>query len=40
MIELPDIREMVARSGKSVNITLCDKGFKTLDSIGVGELYT
>ena len=35
---LPDIREQVVSTGKSFNLTLCDRGFRTLDSVGVGDI--
>src|SRR5436853_343637 len=34
----PDIRQMTAEHGRSINLTLCDRGFKALDRVGIGEL--
>jgi kynurenine 3-monooxygenase len=34
---LPDIRENNLLSGRSINITLCERGFRSLDAIGVGD---
>src|SRR5215216_5068902 len=34
----PDLREVDTRGGRSINLTLCDRGFKALDNIGVGQI--
>ena len=34
----PDIREANVTSGRSINLTLCDRGFKALDALGVGDI--
>ena len=34
----PDLREVETRGGRSINLTLCDRGFKALDDIGVGPV--
>src|ERR1044071_4583588 len=34
----PDLREADAQGGRSINLTLCDRGFKALDDIGVGQI--
>ncbi|MGA9771467.1 MAG: NAD(P)/FAD-dependent oxidoreductase [Blastocatellia bacterium] len=34
----PDLREVDTRGGRSINLTLCDRGFKALDEIGVGHI--
>src|SRR5215813_4518871 len=33
----PDIREVTITSGRSINLTLCDRGFSALDALGAGE---
>jgi kynurenine 3-monooxygenase len=33
-----DIREVDPRNSRSINLTLCDRGFKALDDIGVGHI--
>lgn len=34
----PDLREVDTQGGRSINLTLCDRGFKALDDIGVGQI--
>lgn len=34
----PDIRTMTIEHGRSINLTLCDRGFKALDNVGMGDL--
>jgi kynurenine 3-monooxygenase len=34
----PDIREVDPRNSRSINLTLCDRGFRALDEIGVGHI--
>ncbi|HYP25620.1 MAG TPA: NAD(P)/FAD-dependent oxidoreductase [Blastocatellia bacterium] len=34
----PDPRETSAGHGRSINLTLCDRGFKALDFVGVGDI--
>lgn len=34
----PDLREADTQGGRSINLTLCDRGFKALDDIGVGNI--
>lgn len=33
-----DLREVTPKRGKSINITLCDRGLKALDAAGVGDI--
>ena len=33
----PDFREAAAPAGKSINLTLCERGFTALDRVGVGD---
>ncbi|HYX23370.1 MAG TPA: FAD-dependent monooxygenase, partial [Thermoanaerobaculia bacterium] len=33
----PDFREAEAPAGKSINLTLCERGFAALDRVGVGD---
>lgn len=33
----PDIRKSRRNSGRSINLTLCDRGLKVLDGVGVGD---
>src|SRR3954471_11764540 len=33
----PDFREAEAPGGKSINLTLCERGFAALDRVGVGD---
>jgi kynurenine 3-monooxygenase len=33
----PDLRDSAQLSGKAINLTLCDRGFKALDEVGVGD---
>lgn len=33
-----DLREIEFKRGKSINITLCDRGLKALDAVGVGDI--
>jgi kynurenine 3-monooxygenase len=33
----PDLREIDLKSGRSINLTLCDRGLRVLDSIGIGS---
>jgi kynurenine 3-monooxygenase len=35
---MPDIRLADGNSGRSINLTLCDRGLKVLDSIGIGDV--
>src|ERR1044072_722515 len=32
----PDLRETDLKSGRSINLTLCDRGLTVLDSVGLG----
>jgi kynurenine 3-monooxygenase len=34
---MPDIRKSSPNSGRSINLTLCERGLKVLDCIGVGD---
>lgn len=34
----PDVRRSDLNAGKSINITLCDRGLKALDEVGAGDL--
>lgn len=34
---MPDMRRTSLNSGRSINLTLCERGLRVLDSIGVGE---
>lgn len=34
----PDVRESDLAAGKSINITLCDRGLRALDEVGAGDL--
>lgn len=34
---MPDIRKSRPNSGRSINLTLCERGLRVLDSIGVGD---
>lgn len=34
----PDLREVETQGGRSINLTLCERGFKALDDIGVGHI--
>lgn len=34
----PDVRTAPKTAGRAINLTLCDRGLKTLDEIGVGEI--
>src|SRR3982751_2076095 len=34
----PDHRRAKGASGKSINLTLCNRGFQALDEIGVGDI--
>jgi len=33
----PDIRKITAGYGRSINLTLCDRGFMALDQVGIGD---
>lgn len=33
---MPDLRKVNLTSGRSINLTLCDRGLRVLDSVGVG----
>jgi kynurenine 3-monooxygenase len=35
---MPDIRLAGGNSGRSINLTLCDRGLRVLDSVGIGEV--
>src|SRR5947208_3334019 len=34
---MPDIRRTSLNSGRSINLTLCERGLRVLDSVGVGD---
>jgi kynurenine 3-monooxygenase len=34
---MPDIRKANLNSGRSINLTLCERGLRVLDSVGVGD---
>jgi kynurenine 3-monooxygenase len=34
---MPDIRKGSANSGRSINLTLCERGLRVLDAVGVGD---
>jgi kynurenine 3-monooxygenase len=34
---MPDIRKADLNSGRSINLTLCERGLRVLDSVGVGD---
>ena len=34
----PDVREVDPRNSRSINLTLCDRGFRALDDIGAGRI--
>ena len=34
----PDLRGASARTGRAINLTLCDRGLKALDEVGIGDI--